>query len=131
MEEVDDQEKQIEEAPDAPADQQGNSTQSTTPPELAADEADATVVIDTTNHSEPTTPSTSPTAPKDAAEQDEPATPITQPTSANGVTTEALFCDNCGAANPAGARFCQHCSSLLPFQRGTGTLAEQIMLAGR
>lgn len=131
MEEVDDQEKQIEEAPDAPADQQGNSTQSTTPPELAADEADATVAIDTTNHSEPTTPSTSPTAPKDAAEQDEPATPITQPTAANGVTTEALFCDNCGAANPAGARFCQHCSSLLPFQRGTGTLAEQIMLAGR
>lgn len=131
MEEVDDQEKQIEEAPDAPADQQGNSTQSTTPPELAADEADATVVIDTTNHSEPTTPSTSPTAPKDAAEQDELATPITQPTAANGVTTEALFCDNCGAANPAGARFCQHCSSLLPFQRGTGTLAEQIMLAGR
>ena len=131
MEEVDDQEKQIEEAPDAPADQQGNSTQSTTPPALAADEADATVAIDTTNHSEPTTPSTSPTAPKDAAEQDEPATPITQPTAANGVTTEALFCDNCGAANPAGARFCQHCSSLLPFQRGTGTLAEQIMLAGR
>lgn len=131
MEEVDDQEKQIEEAPDAPADQQGNSTQSTTPPELAADEADATVVIDTTNHSEPTTPSTSPTAPKDAAEQDELATPITQPTAVNGVTTEALFCDNCGAANPAGARFCQHCSSLLPFQRGTGTLAEQIMLAGR
>lgn len=131
MEEVDDQEKQIEEAPDAPADQQGNSTQSTTPPELAADEADATVAIDTTNHSEPTTPSTSPTAPKDAAEQDELATPITQPTAVNGVTTEALFCDNCGAANPAGARFCQHCSSLLPFQRGTGTLAEQIMLAGR
>lgn len=98
MEEVDDQQQQIEEAPDAPADpvpavpadQQGNTGQATTPPALAMDEADA-----------------------------------------NGVTTEALFCDNCGAANPAGARFCQHCASLLPFQRGTGTLAEQIMLAGR
>ncbi len=120
MEEVDDQEQQIEEAPDAPADQvpavpaaqQGNTVQSTTPPALAMDEADATVAIDTTNH-------------------DEPVTPVIQATAAKGVTTEALFCDNCGAANPAGARFCQHCASLLPFQRGTGTLAEQIMLAGR
>jgi len=109
MEEVDDQEQQIDEAPD---------------------EADAAVPIDMTNHDEAATPHTSPTAPKDAVKQDEPGTPVTQPTAANGVTTEALFCDDCGAANPPGARFCQHCSSLLPFQRGTGTLAEHIMLAG-
>ena len=41
------------------------------------------------------------------------------------------FCDNCGAANPPSARFCQHCATLLPFTHTTGTLPEQTLLAGR
>ena len=75
----------------------------------ATDTTGATVVADTTVRDEP----------------------VTQPTQANAADTEALFCDNCGAANPAGARFCQHCAALLPFQRSSGTLVGQVMLAGR
>ena len=41
------------------------------------------------------------------------------------------FCDNCGAANPPTARFCQHCATLLPFTHTTGTLPEQTLLASR
>lgn len=56
--------------------------------------------------------------------------PVTQPT-AEESSTEALFCDNCGAANPPGARFCQNCATLLPFQRSTtGTLTNQVILGG-
>ncbi len=49
------------------------------------------------------------------------------------MTTEdnQQFCDNCGAANPPTARFCQHCATLLPFTHTTSTLPEQTLLAGR
>src|SRR5712691_11423015 len=47
------------------------------------------------------------------------------------MTTEELFCDNCGAANPSTARFCQQCAASLPITYITGTLAGQILLAGR
>jgi tetratricopeptide (TPR) repeat protein len=42
-----------------------------------------------------------------------------------------LYCDNCGAANPPTARFCQFCATLLPFKHSTGALPEQTLLAGR
>src|SRR5207245_8936445 len=41
------------------------------------------------------------------------------------------YCDNCGAANPVTARFCQFCATLLPFQYTTGSLPVQTLLAGR
>src|SRR5436853_3365079 len=41
------------------------------------------------------------------------------------------FCNNCGAANPPTARFCQHCATLLPFTHSTGALPEQTLLASR
>src|SRR5438270_4660245 len=41
------------------------------------------------------------------------------------------FCDNCGAANPSTAKFCQHCATLLPFTHTTGSLPEQTLLANR
>jgi serine/threonine protein kinase len=44
---------------------------------------------------------------------------------------EQQFCDNCGAANPPTARFCQHCATLLPFAHSAGTLPEQTLLTGR
>src|SRR6266699_1427465 len=47
------------------------------------------------------------------------------------MTTQELYCDNCGAANPATARFCQFCATLLPFTHSTGSLPEQTLLAGR
>jgi tetratricopeptide (TPR) repeat protein len=47
------------------------------------------------------------------------------------MTTQELYCDNCGAANPPSARFCQFCSTLLPFKHTTGSLPEQTLLAGR
>ncbi|HTI13860.1 MAG TPA: tetratricopeptide repeat protein [Dictyobacter sp.] len=45
--------------------------------------------------------------------------------------TQEQFCDNCGAANPLTARFCQHCASPLPFQHVTGALPEQTLLSSR
>ncbi len=42
-----------------------------------------------------------------------------------------LYCDNCGAANPPTARFCQFCATLLPFKYTTGSLPDQTLLAGR
>src|SRR5574340_1276713 len=47
------------------------------------------------------------------------------------MTTEELYCDNCGAANPSTARFCQFCATLLPFKHSTGELPDQTLLAGR
>jgi tetratricopeptide (TPR) repeat protein len=47
------------------------------------------------------------------------------------MTTQELYCDNCGAANPATARFCQFCATLLPFKHSTGSLPEQTLLASR
>src|SRR5437870_11487543 len=47
------------------------------------------------------------------------------------MTTEELFCETCGAANPPTAHFCQYCASPLPFTHGTGDLPEQTLLAGR
>src|ERR1700730_1577923 len=39
------------------------------------------------------------------------------------------FCDTCGAANPITARYCQHCSALMPFRHTTGMLVGPILLA--
>src|SRR6266566_1882577 len=47
------------------------------------------------------------------------------------MTTQELYCDNCGAANPPTARFCQFCATLLPFKHSTGSLPVQPLLAGR
>src|SRR6266480_3810134 len=47
------------------------------------------------------------------------------------MTTQELYCDNCGAANPSSARFCQFCATLLPFKHSTGALPDQTLLAGR
>ena len=47
------------------------------------------------------------------------------------MTTQELYCDNCGAANPSTARFCQFCATLLPFKHSTGALPDQTLLAGR
>lgn len=47
------------------------------------------------------------------------------------ITTNEVYCDNCGAANPTTARFCQFCSILLPFKHTTGSLPEETLLAGR
>jgi serine/threonine protein kinase len=47
------------------------------------------------------------------------------------MTTQELYCDNCGAANPPTARFCQFCATLLPFKHSTGALLDQTLLAGR
>ncbi|HVB73941.1 MAG TPA: tetratricopeptide repeat protein [Ktedonobacteraceae bacterium] len=44
---------------------------------------------------------------------------------------QQVFCDNCGAANPLTARYCQYCASLIPVKHTTGTLIGQILLAGR
>ncbi len=45
--------------------------------------------------------------------------------------TQEQFCENCGAANVATARFCQYCAAPLPFKYTTGTLPEQTLLNGR
>ncbi|HEV2654316.1 MAG TPA: serine/threonine-protein kinase, partial [Ktedonobacteraceae bacterium] len=45
--------------------------------------------------------------------------------------TQEQFCDNCGAANVATARFCQYCAAPLPFKYTTGSLPEQTLLSGR
>src|SRR5205823_12090242 len=47
------------------------------------------------------------------------------------MTTEELFCETCGAANPPTAHFCQYCASPLPFTHGTGDLPEETLLIGR
>src|SRR6266581_2434863 len=47
------------------------------------------------------------------------------------MTSQELFCDNCGAANPSTAKFCQHCATLLPFTHTTGSLPEQTLLSSR
>lgn len=47
------------------------------------------------------------------------------------MTSQELYCDSCGAANPPSARFCQFCATLLPFKHVTGSLPEQTLLAGR
>src|SRR5450432_39353 len=45
--------------------------------------------------------------------------------------TSEQFCENCGAANPATAQFCQYCATPLPFKHTTGTLPEQTLLNSR
>lgn len=47
------------------------------------------------------------------------------------MSTQEQFCENCGAANVATARFCQYCAAPLPFKHTTGTLPEQTLLNGR
>ncbi len=47
------------------------------------------------------------------------------------MTTQELYCDNCGAANPATARFCQYCAQPLPFAHQTGNLPGQTLLKNR
>ncbi len=134
MEEADNQQNQQQQnAPDSLAATEESATQADALPVLTADAdaKDATVSVDAAyGGAQDTvmTPGSSPASLNDATVQN---APITQPADTNAPATEALFCDNCGAANPAGARFCQNCASLLPFQRSTGALAEQIMLANR
>ncbi len=141
MEEVDDlEEQQQQEAPDAPDSQTAQDSTVASPttrpdasPTLTSDTDDNAVktdigvepgnMIDTTAQEAPT-PQTA--LANEIVAQD---APTTQPVGID-TTTEALFCDDCGAANPAGSRFCQHCGSLIPFQRHTGTLPQQMILAG-
>ncbi|HEX6109421.1 MAG TPA: serine/threonine-protein kinase, partial [Ktedonobacteraceae bacterium] len=47
------------------------------------------------------------------------------------MTTQELYCDNCGAANPPTAHFCQFCATLLPFKHSSGSLPDQTLLTGR
>lgn len=47
------------------------------------------------------------------------------------MTTQELFCNNCGAANAATARFCQNCAEPLLAKYSTGTLPQQTLLNGR
>src|SRR5579859_576705 len=66
-------------------------------------------------------------------EKETPGTLVAEPvTLAEGATTEQqVFCDTCGAANPLTARYCQHCSALLPFRHTTGMLVGPTLLATR
>ncbi len=47
------------------------------------------------------------------------------------MATQEQFCENCGAANLATARFCQYCAAQLPFKYTTGALPEETLLNGR
>src|SRR5579859_1450865 len=47
------------------------------------------------------------------------------------MTTQEQFCESCGAANAATARFCQYCAAPLPFKHTTGMLPDQTLLNGR
>ncbi|HEY4386384.1 MAG TPA: tetratricopeptide repeat protein [Ktedonobacteraceae bacterium] len=47
------------------------------------------------------------------------------------MATQEQFCENCGAANLATARFCQYCATPLPFKYTTGSLPEETLLNGR
>src|SRR5579863_9589416 len=47
------------------------------------------------------------------------------------MTSQELYCEECGAANPPTARFCQHCAMPLPVTQTTGSLPEQTLLASR
>ncbi|QBD80326.1 tetratricopeptide repeat protein [Ktedonosporobacter rubrisoli] len=47
------------------------------------------------------------------------------------MSTQEQFCENCGAANVATARFCQFCAAPLPFKHTTGMLPEQTLLNSR
>ncbi len=47
------------------------------------------------------------------------------------MATQEQFCENCGAANPPTARFCQHCATPLPFTHTTDSLPEQTLLNSR
>ncbi|HEY6540259.1 MAG TPA: tetratricopeptide repeat protein [Ktedonobacteraceae bacterium] len=73
------------------------------------------------------------TSPTPNQEKETPGTLVAEPeTQAEGATTEQqVFCDTCGAANPLTARYCQHCSALLPFRHTTGMLVGPILLANR
>jgi tetratricopeptide (TPR) repeat protein len=65
--------------------------------------------------------------------QETPDTLVSEPKTQPGETTDEqqAFCDTCGAANPLTARYCQHCSALMPFRHTTGTLVGQTLLANR
>jgi len=47
--------------------------------------------------------------------------------------TQEVYCEECGAANPPAAKFCQFCATPLPTTttNTTGTLAEQVVLGDR
>ena len=47
------------------------------------------------------------------------------------MTSQELYCDECGAANPPTARFCQHCATPLPVSQNTGTLPDKTLLLNR
>lgn len=47
------------------------------------------------------------------------------------MTSQELYCEECGAANSLTARFCQHCAMPLPVSHITGALPEQTLLANR
>jgi tRNA A-37 threonylcarbamoyl transferase component Bud32 len=69
-------------------------------------------------------------------EKETPGTLVTEPeTPVAGAETmtggQQVFCDTCGAANPLNARYCQHCSAILPFHHTTGMLVGPTMLANR
>jgi len=65
--------------------------------------------------------------------QETPETLIVEPkTQVEETTTgQQAFCDTCGAANPLTARYCQHCSALMPFRHTTGMLVGPTLLANR
>src|SRR5690242_17903368 len=73
------------------------------------------------------------TSPVPNQEKETPGTLVAEPvTGPDGTTNQQqVFCDTCGAANPVGARYCQHCSALLPFHRTTGMLVGPTLLANR
>src|SRR5690242_6895334 len=66
-------------------------------------------------------------------DKETPGTLVAEPqTQTEGAATQQeVFCDTCGAANPLTARYCQHCSALLPFRHTTGMLVGPTLLANR
>src|SRR5690242_4731118 len=66
-------------------------------------------------------------------EKETPGTLVTEPETGaeNAAAQQQVFCDTCGAANSLTARYCQHCSALLPFRHTTGTLVGPTLLANR
>ena len=47
------------------------------------------------------------------------------------MAVQEQFCEQCGMANAADARFCQFCAAPLTFKHVTGSLAEQTLLSER
>src|ERR1700736_6895164 len=66
-------------------------------------------------------------------EKETPGTLVAEPqTQVQDATAgQQVFCDTCGAANPPTARYCQHCSALMPFRHTTGMPVGPTLLANR